>query len=180
MTVGRAASSLLAMWSLVSLPHCGGAQKGPPPTPEKQTAAQEVLRIGSVWTNVKPENGILSPPSKISTFNNSRKSELTLSETSATEHLTLVESLELRDGSQVECRTEVEHALAMRWGRREGEAALELVRPPLNLSRSCTGLHPNGPVVEPSRRVLFVLRSDNLVAVEPLLDQRSYAPSGPQ
>lgn len=155
---------------------CGGSQKEPPPPIEKESAAQEVLRIGDVWTSIQPEKGILSPPSKISLFRTHRKSELRISENRVVETLTIEEEAQVRDGPMIRCSTQFNHALGHRWGRQQGQAALELVRPALVGDRHCDLPHPEGPISEPARRALFVLRSDNLVAVEPVVDQRTYIP----
>jgi hypothetical protein len=160
----------------ILLSACGGGTQGPPPGPRQLTAAEEVLRIGSTWVNIEPLRGILSPPSDVSVFNTLRKSEVVLSADSATETLIIEESLELRAGGKIECQTEFNHSLTMRWGRRKGEAALELVRPPVHGPRSCSAAHPEGDLSEQAKRAIFVLRSDNLVAVEPLVDQRNYTP----
>ena len=161
----------------LALGACGGNKEADAPPVEKQTAADEILRIGNLWTNVQPEKGILSPPSRISLFRTFRKSELRMSEGSIFERLSIEEEAELRDGTKITCLTQFEHQVGHRWGHHSGEAAVEIVRPALSSARSCDGLtHPDGPIAEPAKRALFVLRSDNLVAVEPAVDQRTYVP----
>lgn len=158
-----------------SLTHCGGSAQGPAPPPKVETSADEILRIGTTWVNVELQKEILSPPSPISMSSTRRESEITFAEGAASEHLIIRENLELRSGGTIECETQFTHSLSLRWGRKQGQAAVELVRPALSGPRSCTGVHPDGDISEDSRPALFVLRSDNLVAVEPLVDQRSYA-----
>jgi hypothetical protein len=153
---------------------CGGGKKEAQPPVATLGAADEVLRIGDVWTSIQPEKGILSPPSKVSLFRTHRKSQLRISESRIMETLTIEEEAQLREGPQIKCRTVFEHELGHKWGRRQGEAAVELVRPALSAPRSCDIPHPDGPIAEPARRALFVLRSDTLVAVEPVVDQRTY------
>jgi hypothetical protein len=160
----------------LSTASCGGGQEKPPPAIEKETAAGEIIRIGTVWTNATPEKGILSPPSKVSLFRNLRRSELRISENAIVETLTLEEEFQLRDGPVIKCSTHFEHQVGHRWGRKNGEAAVEITRPALNAPRSCDGVHPDGPIAEPARTALFVLRSDSLVAIEPLVDKRTYTP----
>ncbi len=165
----------LTLFTLASA--CGGKNQEPPPPIKKISAADEVLRVSNVWTSVKPNKGILSPPSKISLFRGSRSSEIHLTETSATEKLVIEEELELRDGGTVRCRTVFEHPLSTRWGHKAGEPAVELIRPALSGARSCDGMHPEGGISEPPLRALMVLRSDQLVVIEPLVDQRKYFPT---
>jgi hypothetical protein len=166
----------IAMMPLAVLA-CGGNKNSDTPAVKKQTAADEILRIGNLWTNVHPEKGILSPPSKISLFRTYRKSELRMSEDAIFERLTIEEEAELRDGTKIRCVTQFEHQVGHRWGHHNGDAAVEIVRPALSATRSCEGaIHPDGPIAEPAKQALFVLRSDNLVAVEPPVDQRTYTP----
>ena len=161
----------------LALISCGGNKKADAPKAEKLTAADEILRIGNLWTNVHPEKGILSPPSKISLFRTFRKSELRMSERTILERLIIEEEAELRDGTKIRCLAQFEHQVAHRWGHHNGGAAVEITRPSLHTARSCEGgMHPEGPLSEPAKKALFVLRSDNLVAIEPALDQRTYTP----
>lgn len=155
---------------------CGGKKEDVKEPVEQETSAQEILRLGNLWTNVSPDKGILSPPSKISLFRIHRKSELRISENAIVEKLLIEEEVQLRDGPIVKCSTTFEHQVGHRWGRNSGEPAVEIVRPALNAARKCDGIHPDGPIAEPARRALFVLRSDSLVAVEPKVDQRTYIP----
>jgi hypothetical protein len=99
-----------------------------------------------------------------------------MSETRIVETLTIDEEAQLRTGPTIRCSTEFTHDLGHRWGRKQGQAAVELVRPALHGQRHCDLPHPEGPISEPARRALFVLRSDNLVAIEPVVDQRTYIP----
>lgn len=160
----------------LGLASCGGKKEGAQQPIEKETSAQEILRLGNLWTNISPDKGILSPPSAISLFRILRKSELRISENSIIEKLTIEEELQLREGPVIKCLTEFEHQVGHSWGRNNGEPAVEIVRPALNAARRCDGVHPEGPIAEPAKRALFVLRSDNLVAIEPVVDQRTYIP----
>lgn len=158
------------------LASCGGKKNEVKQPVEKETSAQEILRLGNLWTNVSSDKGILSPPSKISLFRIHRKSELRIAENMIVEKLAIEEEVQLRDGPIVKCSTEFEHHVGHRWGRNNGEPAVEIVRPALSAERKCNGVHPEGPIAEPAQRALFVLRSDNLVAIEPVVDQRTYIP----
>jgi len=159
---------------------CGGGQKQSAAPVVKQTAADEILRIASRWTAELPEQGMLSAPSVVSMFKNTRTSILFLTATAAQEQLTINETLQLRAGGVVRCATTVEHQLHIRYGRRQGEAALEIVRPAVHSPRTCAeGTPPEAMLDEPERRALFVLRADTLVAVEPPLEKRKYLPMSP-
>jgi hypothetical protein len=155
---------------------CGGGKQPDAPPIEQQTSADEILRIGTIWTATLPDQGILSPPSAISVYKNVRSSQITLSKERATELLVIEENLQLRSGAEIKCSTAFEHSLGLRFGRRQGEPAVELVRPALSGRRECSGVHPEGSFEEPARRALFVLRSDQLVPVEPPLEKRNYIP----
>lgn len=156
----------------------GCANSGPPvETPVKrETAADQVLRISSGWTSTEVEKSLLSPPSEISVLTISRKSDVTLAHDSARESLLIEEEVETRSGATIRCQTQFEHPLGLRFGRKSGRAAVELVRPALVGQRRCDSPHPEPTISEPARRALFLLRSDQLVAVEPPLDDRIYRP----
>jgi hypothetical protein len=103
---------------------------------------------------------------------------VTLTPDSAREELTIQEHVQLRAGGAVDCQTTLTHALGVRYGRRQGEAAVELLRPPLHGARVCSlGTHPEPVLKQPEHRALFVLRADALVAVEPPLEKLKYLPS---
>lgn len=160
----------------LTLTACGGGEEKVKAPVVEETPADEVLRIGATWTSTQPDQGLLSPPSPISMFRNQRTSQVTLERHRATEELVLDEELDLRDGTRVKCHSVVQNELKIRWGRRNGEAAVELVRPALQVARSCSGTHPEAVLSEPAVRALLVLRSDQLVVVEPTTDKRTYIP----
>lgn len=155
---------------------CAGKTEEAQVPVQKETAADEVLRIGDEWESRVIDKGILSPPSKISVFATTTDSKIELSEAGGTEQLVIKEDIELRSGATVQCRTEFSHQLQVQWGRRQGRAAVELTRPALSGRRNCQGMHPEPTLQKDAHRALFVLRSDRLVAVEPPLEDRVYLP----
>lgn len=157
-----------------ALTGCGADKKETATPVQIQTSADEILRIGETWATTVPNKGILSPPSKISVFKTHTKSELTLSKNGGKEVLTISEEVQLRSGGSVSCSTRFEHNVQLRWGRRRGEAAVEITRPQVTGQRHCEGLHPEGAIAQSEKKALFVLRSDNLIAIEPKLDKRVY------
>jgi len=169
-------ATVLALSLALCATGCGSAQKQEKTPVARQSSADEILRSSTSWTSGLPEEGILSPPSAISLFKNTWTSVLRLTPTTAHETLTITENLQLRAGGELHCRTTIDHELGIRYGRRKGEAAVELWRPALNLPRSCDGLHPEGDIQKTEARALFVLRADTLVAVEPPLEKRKYLP----
>lgn len=167
------AGSLLLLAGCVA---CAGGQSGPEAPLLKETAADEIQRISSTWSSTEIEKGLLSPPSPISLSTTKRSSVVRLTPDAATEALTIEESLDLRAGGRVRCRTSFDHPLTIRFGRKQGEAAIELERPALSAPRRCDGPHPEPLLSEPARRGLFVLRGDQLIAVDPPRDDRRYRP----
>lgn len=155
---------------------CGGGNTEVKAPPKEETPADEVLRIAANWSSVQPVNAILSPPSPISLIRGSIKSQVHLTKKDAEEELTIVEDIELRGGGNVLCESVFRHPLSVRYGRKGGEAAVELGRPALNGRRACEGIHPEPDLVAEPVVALFVLKSDQLVAIEPKTDGRSYLP----
>lgn len=154
---------------------CGGQSAPPPEPPRQETPADEILRIGERWQSTSQQRGLLSPPSPISVFVVREESRIELRPDSARESLLIEEEIELTNGNKLLCQTRFEHALGLRWGRREGQAAVELRRPALRGNRTCQGgTHPEPVLERPGGPVRYVLRSDMLVAVDPPREDRQY------
>ncbi len=170
--------SLILACALAAAPlaaACGGDEPEARAPIARETPADEVLRIGKVWTATSENRGLLSPPSPISMFDVREQSTLDLSAAAAYEVLVVEEDVRLRSGVRLLCKTTVQRDLGLRWGRREGEAAAELRRPALSAPRVCDNPgHPEPVLQRPAGATRFVLRSDNLVAVEPATDGRVY------
>jgi hypothetical protein len=166
----------LAVLGALCLVACGGEQKTAPPVVSRESAQEEVFRIAQAWTSTQVDKALLSPPSPISMRASTRTSRLDLGATEGREQLTVDEEFELRQGGQVRCRTRFEHEVGLRWGRKSGEAAVEVTRPAISAARSCDGSSPEPVLNEGVRSALFVLNADQLVAVDPPLDERIYRP----
>lgn len=155
---------------------CGPSKDAERPQVKVESVADEVLRIGETWSSAHTEKGILSPPSKVSVFTTLVRSEITLKEHGASEVLVIQEEVTLRAGGTVACETRFEHPLRLKWGRRQGEAAVKLSRPAFQGPRECNGLHPEPMISRDEVEALFVLRSDELIPIEPPLEKRKYIP----
>ncbi len=160
----------------LALSGCTGSKKANLPLVRAQTPAEEVLRIGKSWNSSVLDKGILSKPSPVSFFRNRRTSSLELSQSAVLEKLIISEELELRDGSRIQCETRFKKALSFRWLRTSGEAGIEITRPAFKAKRNCSAKSPQQFIEEPSATVLLVLRGDQLVAIEPKVDDRVYIP----
>lgn len=156
---------------------CGGQQKTTEEAVVTETPATEILRIGRSWVSTRPSDGILSPPAAISVFHTTVTSRIALTGDSAEETLTFHEEVSLRSGGEVTCDTTFHHPLAYRFGRRHGDAALEVTRPPLSGQRSCQGSHPEPMLSAPGYRMLMVLNADTLTVTEPKTDRSTYLPA---
>lgn len=168
--LGVAAASLSAL-------ACGPREAAPPPRVAVETPADEILRIGERWVAHSKQRGLLSPPSPISVFVVLEESRLHLFKEGAREEILIDEELELREGGSLRCQTQLETALEIKWGRREGEAAIEVHRPAQRAARRCVGgQHPEPFLERPASAARYVLRSDNLVGVEPPREDRVYTP----
>ncbi len=175
--LARPQTTWLLFGTATLLTACAGQEPPAPPPVAVETPADEVLRISERWTSTGEQRGLLSPPSPVSVFVVRELSEITLTPHGGREVLTIEEDLELRDGGALRCQARFEHPLTVSWGRRDMEAAVELRRPALAGARQCQGgAHPEPILERPARAARFVLRSDNLVAVEPATDDRVYLP----
>jgi hypothetical protein len=103
--------------------------------------------------------------------------ELVKGEQNARQTSSYLERFVMRDGEETHCETTVEGSVEVRYGRRQGEAALEIGWPGVSTPRRCQ--RPDDripPLEEGAERSRFVLRSDQLVGVEPALEKRSFLP----
>lgn len=163
----------------------GIAACGHPPPPsqtpvQRETAEDSILRVGRVWRSISEDKGLRSPPSKISVFETRTTSTLTLepNKQTASEQLVIEEMFELRSGARFNCVARGQLRVRLRYGRVQGEAAVEVTRPPTSLPRRCQPAdfgEPEAAVDSGSAR--FALRGDQLVAFAPPLDKRVYLPA---
>ncbi len=156
---------------------CGGDEKRPPPVVRQESPADEVLRLSARWSNAAADQSLLSPPSAISVIQSTTRTELSLGETSGTERVIVAETVEFRSGGGLRCETTFESPVRLRYGRREGEAIVEVTRGAIAAPRRCSGAHPEPTLRLPESRVVLLLTADTLKVIEPRVDRRSFLPS---
>lgn len=146
----------------------------------RESGKDQVLRIGHEWESRWEDKGFRSPPSRISLFAAKATSRIAFSESSsaAAETLTVEESFKLTDGSEFVCRSGTKATLTAKFGDHAGETAVELRRPAVTLTRTCS---PSGfpePLLElEGMAARFALRGDRLVPFEPPKERREYIPA---
>ena len=158
---------------------CGGAPPPPATAAVAEGPEDAILRIATAWEARHAEKGLRSPPSPIASFDRQFVSRITLvrGASSAPEALSVSERFVLRDGTNVACGETAELSVNVAYGRKAGEPALELSWPALAQPRACEPAHGGIPDLErPAGRARFVLRSDQLVGVEPALEKRTFLP----
>lgn len=158
---------------------CGGTRAAPPPIVATEGPEEAILRIARRWESRSVDKGLRSPPSPIGAFEHHVVSriELTRGKATATEALTFSERFTLRDGTSVRCAGSVELEVGATYGRKAGEPAIELEWPAVSLARPCEpAAAPIPPFERAEGRARFVLRSDQLVGVEPPLERRTFLP----
>jgi hypothetical protein len=140
---------------------------------------EAIARIGTVWEARYTDKGLRSSPSPIASFDRQLLSrlELTRGQRVATESVSFEERFILRDAREVRCQGRFDIQVSVDYGARGGESALELEWPELAQPRACdTPDAPVPPFERPAGRARFVLRSDQLVGVEPALEKRVFLP----
>lgn len=180
--IGRAVwrGILVAGWASVSGLACSGATTPAPAAAVTEGPESAILRIGSTWEARHGEKGLRSPPSPIGSFDRQLVSRLSLvrGESTATELSSFTERFVLRDGGVVQCSGSQALDVTVAYGRKSGEPAIELSWPSLVLQRNCEPPDAGIPALErPAGRARFVLRSDQLVGVEPALEKRTFLPA---
>jgi len=158
---------------------CSGATGPPPGAPGVEGPEDAILRIASFWEARYTDKGLRSSPSPIASFDRQLVSrlELTHGQLTATESLSFEERFTLRDAREVHCSGRLDHQVSVSYGVRAGEPALELDWTALSNPRTCDSPDAAIPAFEkPAGRARFVLRSDQLVGIEPALEKRIFLP----
>lgn len=159
---------------------CAGASGPPPAPPSVQGPEEAIAGIGTAWEARYTDKGLRSSPSPIASFDRQLLSrlELTRGQTVALESISFQERFTLRDAREVRCQGRVDSQVNVAYGARGGEPALQLEWPALSQPRSCDDPGaPIPPFERPAGRARFVLRSDQLVGVEPALEKRVFLPA---
>jgi hypothetical protein len=158
---------------------CSAAAGPPPGAPSVEAPEDAILRIASFWEARYTDKGLRSSPSPIASFDRQLVSRLELArgQLTATESLSFEERFTLRDAREVHCSGRLDLQVSVTYGARAGEPALELEWPALSRPRECDSPDASIPAFErPAGRARFVLRSDQLVGVEPALEKRIFLP----
>jgi hypothetical protein len=159
---------------------CGGQRTEAEAPAKKLSAEDEVLQIASVWQALEEEHGARGSASPVATYRAKRKSVLTFraGNKDGEELFELAEHFEMKNGALFECRTRGKTRVGVRFGRRRGSPALEVVRPPVVLRRDCRP--PDFPELEVALAggsSRYALTDERLVAFQPLDEKREYLPS---
>lgn len=178
---GGAARKALCRWCAagLALTACGPASGPPAAAPAVEGAEDTILRIATFWESRYTEKGLRSSPSPIASFDRKLVSrlELTRGQAAATETLSAEERFALRDATEVHCSARFDLPVSVRYGNRAGEPALQLEWPALERARECDSPGASIPPFQrPAGKARFVLRSDQLVGVEPALERRTFLP----
>jgi hypothetical protein len=158
---------------------CGGSSRQPPPTPLRESPAEGILRIGRVWEARENETGFRTAPSPIATFQTQVVSRLTLGAGAAPAQASVRydDRFTLRDGRIANCSVSFELPASLAYGLKAGMPAIELQWSAARLPRTCDLPGFSAPELEhPAGRSRFVLRDDQLVAIEPPSEKRSFIP----
>lgn len=159
---------------------CGGGEPEPQAPIQREGPEEHILRVGATWEARWAEQGFLTAPSAIALFDTRAVSRLTLTRGAKTakETLTFDGAFKLQDGSAYACQARAEAAVSVTYGERAGEAAVEIARRALRVSRTCDKPgFPEPELVVPESRARFVLRGDKLVSFDPPTERREYLPA---
>jgi hypothetical protein len=147
--------------------------------PKKLSAQDEILHVASVWQAMETEHGARMPPSPVATFEAKRTSVITLQAGSndGEERFEVVERFELRNGQPFDCRAKASTRIHVRFGRRHGHPAMELIRPPTTLRRDCRpSNYPELEIALGGGSSRYQLEDERMVAFQPLGEKREYLP----
>lgn len=172
------AVTLVLSTSLVGA--CATPPDAPRAAPTTEGPEEAILRVASDWDARHTEKGLRSSPSPVASFDRQVVSRLVLirGQRTATESSTFTERFVLRDGKEVRCSGGSAGEVTIAYGRLAGEPAIELAWPAQAQQRECdTASVPVPDGGKPAGRSRFVLRSDQLVGVEPAREKRVFLPA---
>lgn len=136
--------------------------------------------MSRAWEAQVQEKGFRTAPSRIAMFETAITSRVTFGagSRSAKESLRFASSFKLADGRAFQCEARAEMPVQVVFGDHAGEAAVEIRRPALHLTRRCTPADFPEPDLDlPATAARFALRGDRLVAIAPPTDRREYLPA---
>ncbi len=171
--------SELGFLLVLALVGCRPRDRDAEAPPARLSAEQEVLAIAPVWQALEEEHGARGPNQKISVFDLKQRTTLTLREgqRTAEEKIEVKERFEMKNGAVYECRARGLAKVQVRFGRKAGEAALEVQRPSMLLPRTCA------PSDFPERELQlsggtsrFLLQDERLVGFAPPSERRVFLP----
>jgi hypothetical protein len=159
---------------------CGGGEQEARGPIQREGPEEQILRVAKTWEARWEERGFRGGPGPISLFDNRFTSRIVLTrgKKTAKEMLTVDGTFKLKDGSSYVCQAQAETTVAVTFGERAGEAAVQLSIGGLRIPQKCD--HPAFP--EPELLVLpalarFLLRGDKLVEFEPATERHEFLPA---
>jgi len=171
--------SELVLVAFVLVAGCAGRATRSEAPPPKLDAEGEILGVSRRWRALEEEHGALPAQNKIQLFEIRQRSTLTLTRGSSQgeELVERKESFTLKDGRRFECRARGSVRVRVRYGRKNGVAAVEVHRPSMVLGRRCQP----GDFPEPEAQISggssrFRLEDEQLVGIAPSSEKRSFLP----
>ncbi len=146
---------------------------------QEETPEAEILRVGSIWEARQGGKSFRSAPDPVAVAELETISVLALERGAkqAKEEIELTERFQMRAGGEFICRARGGARVGVRYGRKSGQPALEVTRPPVRVTRECNPPDFPDPEVElASGTARFILRGDRLTAFAPPLEKRVYLP----
>jgi hypothetical protein len=169
----------LVLAAATSVFSCSGAETAPLSAPAREGPQEAILRIGKVWEASEEENGFRSKPSPIATFHSRVRTRLTLvpGTARAEERVEYDQRFTLQDGRSANCTASQNSTINVAYGVKAGEPGIEIAWPSAHIPRKCDAPAFPLPTLErEAGRSRFVLRADQLVAVEPPTEKRVFIP----
>lgn len=168
-----------ALCVALALLGCGPREQEAEAPQQKLTAEAEVLAISKVWQALEEEHGTRGPAHKVGVFDLKQRTTLTLVEgqPSGEEKIEIKERFELKNGAVYECRARALSKVRVRFGRKNGEPALEVQRPSLIMARTCQPSDfPEREIQLPGSGSRFLLQDEQLVGFAPPSEKRVFLP----
>jgi hypothetical protein len=157
---------------------CAETASVPPSKPLQERPEEAIISVSRKWEARYSERGLRPSDSPIASYDRQffSRIELVRQAVSISETLRFTELYVMRSGGQVHCAGQLEFDNAVTFGRKDGEAALELSWPDLEIPRLCDSEEVSEKFVRSAGKAVFALRSDQLVPIAPATERRTFLP----
>ena len=161
---------LLACFAITGGASCRKKEAPPPPPPQKLGPEERIMQVGKAWREMSQTEGYVNEVDvAFIRVNDQLTLHIKPSSRTALVDVDRTELIRTPDGHEYHCKVEGAVRAAVRYEWRMEEASVSVRMPSANLPRACRERGFARPFKQiPDLVATYVLRGDQLVAVEPI------------